>query len=163
MLPSPAVGVNSSKKLAEMRTLLALLAIALAACSSPVPLPGCVAPTGKAGALQGCFRGHIAVDKATYAPGDLVTIVETATNACSQPAGSPTPCGAQGVYVTTATGSLVWREIARGIACPALAVLVQPGASVSYQVAWQMPPGQTRGGYLAVGPPNYGEAGFAVC
>lgn len=146
-----------------MRILITLLALAFAACASPVPVPGCVAPANRAGTVQNCFQGAIAVDKTRYAPGETVKIVETATNTCSQPAGSPTACGPQGIYVTNAGGTTVWREPARGIACPALVILVPPGGSVQYRSDWTVPADQARGGYSAVGSPNYGSAGFAVC
>lgn len=146
-----------------MRILIALLFLALAACASPVPVPGCIAPASRPGGVQSCFQGAIRVDKATYAPGDTVQIVETATNTCSQPVGGPSACGARGIYATNAAGTVVWREMARGVACPALVMLVPPGSSVSYQTAWTTPSNLPRGGYLVVGPPNYGAAGFSVC
>lgn len=146
-----------------MRILIALVGLAFVSCASPVPLPGCVAPASKAGTVQKCFQGAIAVDKPTYAVGDTVKIVETATNTCSQPAGAPTVCGPRGIYVTTASGAIVWQQPVRGIACPALAILVPPGGSVQAQTAWPIPTDATRGGYDVVGPPNYGSAGFAVC
>jgi hypothetical protein len=146
-----------------MRFLLLAALITVVACGS-APGNGCARPpAATAGTPVNCIGGSLATDAPTYSPGATVTIRETATNTCMTPVAVPVACGAPLLTATASDGRIVWRTIQMGIACPALARLMQPGESVTYTQSWPTASDTPPGVYKISGPPEYGSYWVAVC
>ena len=155
-----------------MKLILALLSILLAACGSTsgvgcaASLPADVAGAGVACGGSGHLSERISTDLRHYTHGAPITITVTATNDSSVGCGAPTACPPLAAVIINANGVQIWSTPNVRAACPALAILLSPGQSISYPVTasgLDLPPGA----YSASGPPNqvtaYGRTYFTVC
>lgn len=156
-----------------MKQALALLSLLLAACGSSSGTFSCLAsrPADVAGAGVACGgSGHLAerisTDLPNYTRGAPITITVTATNDSSVGCGAPTACPPLAAVIVNAQGVQIWSTPNVRAACPALAILLSPGQSVSYPVTatgLDLPAGV----YSTTGPPAqvaaYGRSYFTVC
>jgi len=150
-----------------MRILVAFAALFLAGCGS-ASAGGCPPlPADRAAAPSGCLRYSITPDARTY-PVDAagISFEVTATNVSTQPCAGPSIllCGGPGLSVFAADGKQVWARTPPIVACPMLIRLLQPGESMSAQVAWTAPR-LAVGAYSVVGGagPDLGRSYFLVC
>ena len=155
-----------------MKLTFALLSLLLAACGSAAgagcaaSLPADVAGTGVACGGGGHLSERISTDLRHYAHGASITITVTATNDSSVGCGAPTACPPLAAVIVNASGVQIWSTPNVRAACPALAILLSPGQSVSDPVTasgLDLPPGV----YSSTGPPAqataYGRSYFTVC
>ena len=155
-----------------MKLTIALFSLLLAACGSAsgagcaASLPPDVAGTGVACGGNGHLSERISTDLRRYAHGAPITITVTATNDSSVGCGAPTACPPLAAVIVNANGVQIWSTPNVRLACPALAILLSPGQSVSYPVTaggLDLPPGV----YSTTGPPDqvtaYGRSYFTVC
>ena len=155
-----------------MKQALALLSLLLAACGSSSGVgcsatpPADVVGVGVACGGAGHLTERISTDRRSYPHGAPITITVTVTNDSSVGCGAPTACPPLAAVIVNANGVQIWSTPNVVAACPALAILLSPGQSVSYPVT-ATGLDLAAGVYSTTGPPSqsaaYGRSYFTVC